>query len=94
MAASAARLSTPSRRWLYGRHRVTVGGAPTLVGGVGTGIGRGDMPEREWMALVSTTGKSEDQVADDLIAALDAYWRAHPDEKPPNWDEEGLDEPE
>lgn len=51
------------------------------------------MPERELMALVSTTGKTEDEVADELIAALDAYWRAHPDEKPLNWESEDEEPP-
>lgn len=43
-------------------------------------------PNKPFVAV--PTGRSADAVIDEFLDAMDAYFDAHPDEKPPNWDDE------
>lgn len=57
-------------------------------------IGSTDPERGKLMALVSTAGKTDDEIADETMNKLDAYFRQHPDEKVPGWDDhETQDDP-
>lgn len=43
------------------------------------------MHEGELMAWVDPAGKTLEQVEEEFLAQLDAYFRAHPEAKPLNW---------